>query len=216
MVKVHINQSDFLAGPALPPPPFQITTASSSNYSFLGSSQALPICLALTLTLNGPGPTDVPGCIPTQTTGMVNIGTFPVTKGPKTHHCCSLLFLSPGTEPSNVYIYPLQTLNYQPFCLSHPLNYPDCTPWSETSKSQRVWYGIDVSTGISPWKHCMYNSTKPHLSRPQTDVKTPWSLGHSQMYGWQSLGYLQVYGWHISDPQINVQVYLNKNKDKCG
>lgn len=61
MIKVHINQSDLLGKPGLPPPPFQITTASSSNYSFLGSSAALPICFALPLTLYGPGRTEIPG-----------------------------------------------------------------------------------------------------------------------------------------------------------
>lgn len=142
---------------------------------------------------------------------MVTIGTLPVTKCPKTHHCWSLLFLSLGTEPGNVYSYPLQTLNYQSYLLSHPLNYPDCTPWSENSKSQRVWEEIDVSTGFPPWKHCIYNSTKPNLFHPETDVKALWSLGHSQMCGWQSLGYLQVYGWHISDLQIDYHAYLNKN-----
>lgn len=98
MIQVHTNQSDLLGGPGLPPPPFEITTASSSNYLFFGSSHALPICFALPLTPNGPGPTNVPGCIPTQTAGMVAIGALPVAKGPQTHPCWSLVFLSPGTE----------------------------------------------------------------------------------------------------------------------
>lgn len=78
---------------------------------------------------------------------MVSIGALPVGKGPKTHHCWSLLLLSPGAEPSNVYSYPFQTVNYQPHYLSHPLNDPSCTPWSEDSRSQRVWDEIDIHLG---------------------------------------------------------------------
>lgn len=32
MIQVHTNQSDLLGGLGFPPPPFEITTASSSNY----------------------------------------------------------------------------------------------------------------------------------------------------------------------------------------
>ena len=48
MVKVHVNQSNLLGGPGLPPPPFEIPTASSFNYSFLKSSDiAYLFCFAL-------------------------------------------------------------------------------------------------------------------------------------------------------------------------
>lgn len=48
IIKVHINQSDLLGGPGLPPPLFEIPTASSFNYSFLKSSDIADLsCLAV-------------------------------------------------------------------------------------------------------------------------------------------------------------------------